>query len=88
MRRLKPFVSDAHLNIGLHRVAHDDVLRACLTEGLCAPIVEPLDAELFDPMDELIEQVSARLGSVLSFQDLRDRIRTIVEGDEAAWDIG
>ena len=55
-----------------------------MTEGLCAPIVEPLDAELFDPMDELIEQVAARLGSVLLFQDLRDRIRTIVEGDEAA----
>jgi uncharacterized protein YbcC (UPF0753/DUF2309 family) len=81
---LKPLASDAHVNIGLRRVAHDDVLRACLTEGLCAPIVEPLDAELFDPMDKLTEQVAARLGSVFSFQDLRDRIRTIVEGDEAA----
>ena len=81
---LKPLAADAHVNIGLRRVAHDDVLKACLTDGLCAPTVEPLDAELFDPLDELIEQVAGRLGSVLPFQDLGDRIRTIVEGDEAA----
>ena len=81
---LKPLAADAHVNIGLRRVAHDDVLKACLIDGLCAPTVEPLDAELFDPMDELIEQVAGRLEAVLPFQDLGDRIRTIVEGDEAA----
>ena len=81
---LKPLAREAYVNIGLRRVAHDDVLKACLIEGLCAPIVEPLDAELFDPLDDLIEQVTARIESVLLFPDLRDRIRTIVEGDEAA----
>ncbi len=81
---LKPWAADAHVNIGLRRVAHDDVLKACLIDGLCAPTVEPLDAELFDPLDELIEQVAGRLEDVLPFQDLADRIRTIVEGDEAA----
>ncbi|THI86976.1 MAG: DUF2309 domain-containing protein [Nitrospira sp. CG24A] len=81
---LKPLAADAHVNIGLRRVSHDDVLKACLIDGLCAPTVEPLDAELFDPLDELIEQVAGRLEAVLPFQDLGDRIRTIVEGDEAA----
>ena len=81
---LKPLAADAHVNIGLRRVSHDDVLKACLIDGLCAPTVEPLDAELFDPLDELIEQVAGRLEVVLPFQDLGDRIRTIVEGDEAA----
>jgi uncharacterized protein len=81
---LKPFTSETHVNIGPHQVSHGDVLKACLTDGLCAPVVEPLDAELFDSMHDLVEKVAARLGSVLPLPDLRDRIHTIVEGDEAA----
>ena len=46
---LKPLAQDTHVKIGLRNVTHGDVLRACLTEGLCAPTVEPLDAELLDP---------------------------------------
>jgi uncharacterized protein len=81
---LKSLVREAHVTIGSRRVSHGDVLKACLTDGLCAPTVEPLDAELFDPLHDLIERISTRLASVLPFPDLRDRINTIVEGDKAA----
>ena len=81
---LKPLVRDAHVTIGSRIISHGDVLKACLTDGLCAPTVEPLDAELFDPSRELIEKVAASLASTLPFPDLRERIRTTVEGDEAA----
>ncbi|MDE3041682.1 MAG: DUF2309 domain-containing protein [Nitrospirota bacterium] len=81
---LKPLVHDKHLVIGSRPVSHGDVLRACLAEGLCTPIVEPLDDQLPDPSNDLIDRLANRLESVLIFPDLRQRIHAIVEGDEAA----
>ena len=81
---LKPLVLDKHVVIGSRKVTHGEVLRACLAEGLCAPVVEPLDAQLHDPSNDLIDRVAARLASVLTFPDLRERIHTIVESDQAA----
>ncbi|MDE3048979.1 MAG: DUF2309 domain-containing protein, partial [Nitrospirota bacterium] len=81
---LKPLVHDKHLVIGSRPVSHGDVLRACLAEGLCTPIVEPLDDQLPDPSNDLIDRLADRLESVLIFPDLRQRIHAIVEGDEAA----
>jgi len=81
---LKPLVHDKHLAIGSRTVTHGDVLRACLAEGLCTPVLEPLDDQLPDPANELIDRVASRLEPVLTFPDLRERIGAIAEGDQAA----
>jgi uncharacterized protein YbcC (UPF0753/DUF2309 family) len=81
---LKPLVQEKQVVIGARRVAHGEVLRACLAEGLSTPVMEPLDDQLPDPAYELIDRVAARLEPVLTFPDLRERIRTIAEGDQAA----
>ncbi len=81
---LKPLVHDKNLAIGSCTVTHGDVLRACLAEGLCTPVLEPLDDQLPDPANELINRVAARLEPVLTFPDLRERIGAIAEGDQAA----
>jgi uncharacterized protein YbcC (UPF0753/DUF2309 family) len=81
---LKPLVQEKQVVIGARRVTHREVLRACLAEGLCTPVMEPLDDQLPDPANELIDRVAARLEPVLTFPDLRERIRTIAEGDQAA----
>jgi uncharacterized protein len=81
---LKPLVHDKHLTIGSRTITHGDVLHACLAEGICTPVIEPLDDQLPDPANELIDRIAARLEPVLTFPDLRERIRTIAEGDQAA----
>src|SRR6185295_4986185 len=81
---LKPLVHDMRLAIGSRTVTHGDVLRACLAEGLCTPVLEPLDDQLSDPANELIDRVASRLEPVLTFPDLRERIGAIAEGDQAA----
>ena len=73
---LKPLVQEKQVVIGARRVTHGEVLRACLAEGLCTPVMEPLDDQLPDPANELIDRVAARLEPVLTFPDLRERIRT------------
>jgi len=75
---------DQCVAIGARTVTHGDVLRACLTQELVLPVVEPLDSQLPDPSHTLIEQIAARLESVLTYPDLSTRIRNIVEGDHAA----
>ena len=81
---LKPIAHDKHVVIGSYRVTHSEVLRACLAEGLCEPLVEPLDAELPDPSQEMINKLAEKLTSFLKVRDLRERIGKIVEGDQAA----
>ena len=81
---LKPLVQDKGVVVGTRRIAHGEILRACLTEGLCTPVTEPLDHQLPDPAHELIDRVAARLEPVLTFPDLRDRIRAVAEGDQEA----
>ena len=81
---LKPLIHDKHVVIGSRKATHGEVLRACLTDGLCAPVVEPLDDQLPDPSNELIDRIAARLESVLTFPDLHERIRSIAESDQAA----
>jgi len=81
---LKLLVHDKHLTIGSRMISHGEVLRACLAEGICTPVIEPLDDQLPDPADQLIDRIAARLEPILTFPDLRERIRTIAEGDQAA----
>ena len=81
---LQPLVLDQSVTIGPRRITHGDVLRACLTEGLCAPVTEPLDDQLHDPAKDVIDVVAASLSTEWAFPDLRKRIQLIVEGDQAA----
>jgi uncharacterized protein YbcC (UPF0753/DUF2309 family) len=81
---LRPLAQDKRVTIGSRPITHAQVLRACLTEGLCTPVVEPLDSQLTDPFHDIIDQVAKQLESVTIFPDLRERIRTIAENDEAA----
>ncbi|MGQ0695557.1 MAG: DUF2309 domain-containing protein [Nitrospiraceae bacterium] len=81
---LKPLVLDKHVVLGSHTVTHTAVLHACLAEGLCTPVMEPLDNQLPEPAADLIDRLATRLASVMTFPDLRERIGSIVEGDQAA----
>ena len=81
---LRPFVSNQSVTIGSRPVTHGDVLLACLTDGLCAPVAEPLDDQLHDPAKEVIDAVAASLSTEWAFPDLRKRIHLIVEGDQSA----
>ncbi|MEK7869862.1 MAG: putative inorganic carbon transporter subunit DabA, partial [Nitrospirota bacterium] len=81
---LKPLVLDQSVTIGSRRIPHGDVLRVCLTDGLCALATEPLDDQLHDPAQAVIDVVAASLSSEWAFPDLRKRIHLIVEGDQAA----
>jgi uncharacterized protein YbcC (UPF0753/DUF2309 family) len=81
---LRPRVIDKHVTIGSHTVTHSSVLRACLTEGLCAPAMEPLDDQLDDPDGPLINALARKLEQVLLPFSLDDRIRKVVEENQAA----
>jgi uncharacterized protein YbcC (UPF0753/DUF2309 family) len=81
---LKPRVIDKHVLIGSHHVTQGSVLRACLAEGLCAPTMEPLDDQLEDPDRPLIEALSRKLDGVLLPFSLDERIRMVVDENQAA----
>jgi hypothetical protein len=81
---LRPLVQDKQVVVGSRTVTHGEVLQACLTEGLCTPVLEPLDTRLPDDSHGLIERLAARLEAMLTFPDLRERIQGIAEGDAAA----
>jgi uncharacterized protein YbcC (UPF0753/DUF2309 family) len=73
------------VTIGLQRVSHAEVLRACLAEGLCTPLEEPLDARWeHDPYYPLDVSIAERLETVLTTPDADERVRAIVDGDQAA----
>ncbi len=81
---LKPFVIDKQGSIGPHTVTHGSVLRACLADGLCAPAMEPLDDQLEDPDRPLIDALAHKLEYVLLPFSLDDRIRKVVDENQAA----
>ena len=81
---LKPRVIDTHVAIGSHRVTHGSVLRTCLTVGLCAPTMEPLDDQLEDPDLPLVDALARKLGRVVLPFSLDDRIRKVVDENQAA----
>jgi len=81
---LKPLAIDKRVLLGTHTVTHATVLRACLAEGLCSPVNEPLDDQLPDPSRRLIDDLAARLKPVMVFPDLAEQIDTTVRRDEAA----
>jgi uncharacterized protein YbcC (UPF0753/DUF2309 family) len=81
---LQPLVRDRQILLGSRKITHGEVLRECLTEGLCSPVREPLDDQLEDPDRELIDILAGKLEGVLETESLDDRIRTVVEHSQSA----
>lgn len=81
---LAPRVRSQHVMLGSRRVAHGEVLRACLTQGLCVPVEEPFDALLAQGPDQpLIEQLASHLASVVTCPSLDQRAHDAVREDRA-----
>jgi uncharacterized protein YbcC (UPF0753/DUF2309 family) len=81
---LQPHVHDAHVMLGSRRVSHGEVLRVCLTQGLCVPMEEPFDALLAQGADQpLVEQLAGHLASVVSCPNLSERMAAVVREDRA-----
>ena len=81
---LKPMVHDKHVIIGSRPVSHGDVLRTCLTHGLSASVMEPLDSHLYDHAKHLTDSVVAKLALVLPSPDLPGEIQSIVKNDHTS----
>jgi len=80
---LKSLVRESQVLIGSRKLTHAEVLRACLIQGLCDPVVEPLDSELPDDSGDLIDRLAKKLSLVMPLRDLSKRIDAIVQGDVA-----
>ena len=82
---LKPLVRDAQVVLGSRRVSHGEVLHACLTQGLCAPVEEPFDALLAHGADQpLIEVLADHLAPVVTCSSVGERMATAVREDRAS----
>ena len=81
---LQPLTDERHIVLGSRAVTHREVLRTCLTEGLCSPAREPLDDQLYDPDRDAIEALVRKLECVLETPSLDDRIRKIVDDNQSA----
>ena len=81
---LKPLVIEKQVVIGTRTIAHGTMLRTCLAEGLCAPAMEPLDDQLDDPDKPLIDALARKLELILLPFSLDDRIRKVVDENQAA----
>jgi hypothetical protein len=68
------------VTLGGRRVSHGEVLRACLTHGLCAPVEEPFDALLTDPD---IEALAGHLRTVVTPPTIGERVAQAVRADQA-----
>lgn len=78
---LKPLARDQQVTLGGRRVSHGDVLRACLTHGLCTPREEPLDALMAWPD---IEALAGHLATIVTHPTPGERAARAVEEDRAA----
>jgi len=79
---LAPLTRETALMVGSRSVSHHEILRACMTDGLCAPVSEPLDSQLLDTRQDMIDRLADRLGSIPTMSDLDERIRSIVKADQ------
>lgn len=82
---LQPLARDESLTVGPFRIAHREVLRACLTHGLSATTDQPLDALLDrDPHDELVNALAQHLAPLLHAPTVEDQIAAAVGDDRRA----
>ncbi len=79
---LRPLARDQHVIVGPCRIAHREVLRACLTHGLCALPDEPLDA-LVDgqPNEDLVRTLADHLAPAVSAPTVYDQMTAAVKED-------
>jgi uncharacterized protein len=79
---LQPLAGDQAVVIGSCRITHREVLRACLTHGLCMPADEPLDAVLdHRPNQELVTALADHLAPILKSPTVENQIATVVRED-------
>jgi uncharacterized protein YbcC (UPF0753/DUF2309 family) len=82
---LQPLSRDEYVIVGPCRIAHREVLRACLTHGLCATADEPLDALLdHGSNQDLVNAVADHFATALSAPTVEHQIATVGREDEAA----
>ena len=82
---LRPVAREDSVVVGPCRIAHREVLRACLTHGLCTPADEPSDALLdHGPAEEFITALADHLAPVLSAPAVEDQIAAAVRDDTEA----
>lgn len=82
---LQPIARDESVTIGPCRIAHREVLRACLTHALSAPGDEPLDALLDRGSNEdLVDALADHLIPALAAPTVEERIAAAVREDQAA----
>ncbi|ALA61224.1 DUF2309 domain-containing protein [Nitrospira moscoviensis] len=73
------------VTVGPCRIAHRDVLRACLTHGLSAAFQEPLDA-LLEPHEDgaLVQALADHLAPALHAPSIDAQVATAAAEDQAA----
>jgi uncharacterized protein YbcC (UPF0753/DUF2309 family) len=82
---LKPLTRDEVITFGPCRIAHQEVLRACLTHGLCANTHEPLGALLFDASNEgIIRLLAQHLAPAVHDVPVQEQIASNARLDVAA----
>lgn len=82
---LRPLARDEHVTVGPCRIAHREVLRACLTHGLCRMAGEPPDVLLNGgSADELPTALADHLAPTLRASTVEDQIAAVVREDCAA----
>jgi uncharacterized protein YbcC (UPF0753/DUF2309 family) len=82
---LHPLARDQYVTIGPCRIAYQEVLRACLTHGLCRTADEPLDT-LVDhgSTEELLQALTEHLAPIVKAPTVEDQIAAAVREDMAA----
>ncbi len=75
---------DESITVGPCRIAHRDVLRACVTHGLSALFQEPLAALLERPQEELVPALADHLAPALRAPSLEEQVAATRVEDQAA----
>lgn len=79
---LQPLARDESVSVGPCRITHREVLRACLTHGLCAAFEEPLDALLdSDPQDEQVRALADHLAAALGAPSVAEQVAAAIRED-------
>lgn len=83
---LRPLAHDHSLVIGPCRLTRHEVLRACLTHGLCSAVEEPVDTLSDRPSneDELVTALADHLAPVIRAVTIHDQVTTAVSQDRSA----
>jgi len=81
---LEPLAKLEEISFGTRALTHRDVMRACLVDGLCAPIMEPLEEDRTGLTDDVVERLAARLDTVRFLSEPETNINTLIEDDQAA----